>query len=156
MALKKPITILSNPKAECAGMSQMWLGLSILGGEPELKKAVINSSKEDAQRISMGKPSDLALPEAGLKILNHSVFNDLSAGLNFLLSAQEGHYYLTIKYDGGAHAMAAIVKSNSCYYFEPESGIYLLNINDKADLLAHYAGLKINVKEMKLYNVTKA
>lgn len=154
-----PIFALQNPKNQCAAMSQTWLGISMISGQPVLDATLCaNQSVMGRQQKSSGKSSAQSLPESGLTIASTNVFNDCAwlLPINHLLSLGPGYYYLTLKAGTFAHAMGAIITSNRLFYLEPQYGLYSLakNPTTATELAQLYVNsLGAVVREFKIYTL---
>ena len=118
---------LQNPQATCAGYSQTWLALSLMGGAPVLNPGLIgNQLLMTKVHATAKQPTVGSLDANGMAIvgspvvLNNALWKDA-----FWRLARGGsgcYYYLTVK--NPHHAMACYLdRRNTVYYLEPEDGL---------------------------------
>ena len=129
-----------NSQGVCAGFSQTWLTLSLIGGQPLTNAGLMSNSNQISSfhqgRARVGGPrsftplgnaSATTLPESGLKIATGYPFKPSSTGwqdiFDSLAARPDGYYYLTIKAPF-VHAMACIMQGFKAFYLEPQSGLY--------------------------------
>jgi hypothetical protein len=132
----------NNDRGVCAGYSQTWLTLSLIGGQPHTNPGMMQNPGQ-IQAIHQGKPrvggqkkftalgsaSLQTLPESGLTIQPgypkqpaSTKWKDL---FDSLASQPAGHYYMTIKAPF-VHAMACIISPGDVHYLEPQKGLYVI------------------------------
>jgi hypothetical protein len=117
---------LQNPQGTCAGYSQTWLALSLLGGAPLLNPGIIaNQVWMSKVQETAGDATAISLNADGMAIIGNPVvennvrwFDAFSA----LAKSGSGFYYLTIKKP--THAMACHIDGDTIHYLEPEIGLY--------------------------------
>ena len=157
---------LVNKKALCAAMSQSWLYMSLFKGEPEVNPHIVTSASNMQalkDRGNLGGASIDALnrnhffPRLLLDRKNRP-FNECFHQMLTIPIAMRG-FYVTIKFNGGAHAMAGFKTPYLYYFFEPDSGLYAVNMSysgaESLAALMDKAGLGRNCKEFKLYGVVR-
>lgn len=131
----------NNDRGVCAGFSQTWLTLSLVGGRPVTTAGMlgnpgqIQSFHQGRSRVGgkqrftpLSSASQTTLPESGLTIQTgypkHPASNNWKDIFDDLAKQPDGHYYMTIKAPF-VHAMACIIVGGQVYYLEPQKGLYV-------------------------------
>ena len=158
---------LQNPQANCAAMAQTWLHMSLSNKAPVTQPHLITSVRNMTQTRdarNLGGPSMVSLASNNFTstppvILQNTPYNQCFSTLMNQNKTYPG-YYITIKFNGGQHAMAAWLSPYFSFLLEPDSGLW--NFTNNYSGAESLAGLMDKMKlgrvcpEFKIYSVVHA